>query len=94
MCFRLECIKLIRQISVEYVLSGTHMCEYDMGGSDGPMFVDITWVLGTTWEIIALCLAVWIAVKHFHELRRASTGWAVGDCVTVLIETHVFYFAR
>jgi hypothetical protein len=94
MCFRLECIKLIRQISVEYVLSGTHMCEYYMSGSDGQMFADITWVLGTTWEIIALCLAVWIAVKHFRELRRASTGWAVGDCFTVLIETHVFYFAR
>ncbi|KAJ8592186.1 hypothetical protein M405DRAFT_859994 [Rhizopogon salebrosus TDB-379] len=33
---------------------------------------------------------VWIAVKHFREL---PTGWAVGDCFTVLIETHVFYFA-
>jgi hypothetical protein len=89
-----ECIKLIRQISVEFVLSGTHKCEYNMGGSDGLILTEIIWILSTTWEIIALCLAVWIAVKHFRELRRASTEWAVGDCFTALIETHVFYFAR
>jgi hypothetical protein len=48
----------------------------------------------TAWQILALCLALWKAVKHFRELRRAHTGWAVGDCFTVLIKTHVFYFAR
>jgi hypothetical protein len=94
MYFRLVYIKLIRQISVEYVLSGTHMCNYEIGGSDGLILTQSTWILGTTWEILALCLAVWIAVKHFRELQRPSTGWAVGDCFTVLIETHVFYFAR
>ncbi|OAX37721.1 hypothetical protein K503DRAFT_783422 [Rhizopogon vinicolor AM-OR11-026] len=31
--------------------------------------------------------AVWIAGKHFQELQRTSTGWAVGDCFTVLIKT-------
>jgi hypothetical protein len=54
----------------------------------------MSWIFGATWEILALCLAVWIAVGHFRELQRASTGWAVGDCFTVLIRTHVFYFAR
>jgi hypothetical protein len=94
MYFRLVCIKLIRQISVDYVLSGTHICDYEVSGSEGLFLIQISWILGTTWEILALCLAVWIAVKHFRELQRPSTGWAVGDCFTVLIETHVFYFAR
>jgi hypothetical protein len=70
------------------------MCNYEIGGNDGLILIQSTWILGTTWEILALCLALWIAVKHFRELQRPSTGWAVGDCFTVLIETHVFYFAR
>jgi hypothetical protein len=55
---------------------------------------EITWVLGFAWEILALSLAAWIAIKHFRELQRPSTGWAVGDCFTILIQTQVFYFAR
>jgi hypothetical protein len=70
------------------------MCNYEIGGSDGLISTQSTWILGTTWEILALCLAVWIPVKHFRELQRPSTGWAVGDCFTVLIETQLFYFAR
>ncbi|OAX36339.1 hypothetical protein K503DRAFT_867650 [Rhizopogon vinicolor AM-OR11-026] len=75
----------------EFILSGNHICD-NAGGSQ---LVSITWILGTVWEIIALCLAVWIAVKHFRELRRlgSSTGSIVGDCFTVLIKTHAFYFA-
>ncbi|OAX33216.1 hypothetical protein K503DRAFT_775845, partial [Rhizopogon vinicolor AM-OR11-026] len=76
----------------EYILSGAHMCAYAAQG-DGMFLLEMTWVLGTAWEIIVLCLAVWIAVKHFHELQRPSTGWTVGDCFTILIKTHVFYFA-
>jgi len=53
----------------------------------------MTWALNAAWEIFALCFAVWIAVKHFHEVQRPSTGWSVGDCFTVLVKTHVFYFA-
>ena len=53
----------------------------------------ITWILGTAWEVVALCFAIWIAVKHFKELQRSSTGWTVGDCFMVLMKTHVFYFA-
>ena len=55
---------------------------------------ELIWVLSTVWEILALCLAIWTAVKHFRELQRPSTGWTVGDCFTVLIKTHVLYFAR
>jgi uncharacterized membrane protein len=83
----------MRQTLVEYILSGTHVCNVNFTHTAFSIS-QITWMLGTVWEIIALCLAVWISVKHFRELQRASTGWAVGDCFTVLIETHVFYFAR
>jgi hypothetical protein len=56
--------------------------------------MQITWILSITWVILALCLAIWIAVIHFRGLQRASTGSAVRNCFTTLIETHVFYFAR
>jgi hypothetical protein len=81
------------QISVEYILSGSHLCVFETG-TISLFLTQMTWILGTTWEILAFCLAVWIAVKHFRELPRPSTGLAVRDCFTVLIETHVFYFAR
>jgi hypothetical protein len=90
MYFRLVCVRLTRQILAEFVLSGTYICSEESSRN----LTEVTWILGAAWEILALCLAVWIAVKHFRELQRASTGWAVGDCFTVLIETHVFYFAR
>jgi len=80
-------------MSEEFVLSGIHLCSYMMEGDD-VVLGETIWILLTAWEILALCLAIWIAVKHFRELRRTSTGWAVGDCFTVLIQTHVFYFAR
>ncbi|KAG1784832.1 uncharacterized protein HD556DRAFT_1314742 [Suillus plorans] len=53
------------------------------------------WMLNTVWEVIALCLSLWIAVKHFHDLRRLGplTGSIVGDCFRVLIRSHVLYFA-
>jgi len=73
------------------VLSGTYECVVN----DEHILVATTWILGTAWEVLALCLAVWIAVKHFRELRqlRQSAGSFTGDCFTVLIKTHVFYFA-
>jgi hypothetical protein len=53
-------------------------------------------MLNTVWEVLALCLSVWIAVKHFRDLRRLdlSTGSIIGDCFRVLIKSHVLYFAR
>jgi hypothetical protein len=75
------------KVPVEYVFSGSYMCINSLLG-------DFVWIFGLAWETLALCLAIWIAIRHFRELQRPSSGWAVGDCFTVLIETHVFYFAR
>jgi len=77
----------------ELVLPGpaTHACGYNFDG-DARFLLNMTWILGTVWEAIALFLAVWIAVLHFHELPR-PTRWAIGDCFTILVKTHVFYFA-
>jgi len=76
----------------EFVLSGTYQCIIDLVG-DSLFLSSMTWMLSTVWEVLALCLAVWIAVKHFRELRRHSTRGIIGDCFTVLMKTHVSYFA-
>jgi len=52
-----------------------------------------TWIFGSVWEVLSLCLSIWIAVKHFRELRQSSAGWNVEDYFTVLLKTHVLYFA-
>jgi hypothetical protein len=77
------------------ILSGTYACGYEAEG-DAQLLVSMIWMLNTVWEVLALCLLVWIAVKHFRDLRRLgpSTGLAIGDCFRVLIESHVQYFAR
>jgi hypothetical protein len=77
-------------LSEELVLSGTYHCitwGYD------PFLIVKAWILGTIWEVLALHLTAWIAVKHIRELRRRPTGSAIGDYLTVLIKYHVFYFA-
>ncbi|KAG1791809.1 uncharacterized protein HD556DRAFT_1382733, partial [Suillus plorans] len=53
------------------------------------------WMLNIAWEVLALCLSVWVAEKHFHDLQRlgTSTGSTIGDCFRVLIQSHVLYFA-
>jgi len=70
-------------------MSGTYLCAvlgYDL------FLASLTWMLGTAWEVLALCLAAWIAVKHFRELRQSPAGPAIGDILTVLIKSHMFYF--
>ncbi|OJA10445.1 hypothetical protein AZE42_05896 [Rhizopogon vesiculosus] len=69
------------------------MCNYSASG-DGMIVFEVSWMVATAWETLVLCLAVWIAVRHSRELQRHSTRWTVGDCFTILIKTHVFYFAR
>jgi hypothetical protein len=81
------------QIPEVFILSGTYQCMISCAG-DSIFLQSIIWILGTVWELLALCLAVWIAVKHFRELRRYSTSGIIGDCFTVLMKTHVSYFAR
>jgi len=75
----------------ELVALGTHQCVESANST--PAAATATWILGTVWEVLALCLAIYIAVKHFRELQRPSAGWSVGDCFKVLVKTHVFYFA-
>ncbi|KAG1743953.1 uncharacterized protein EDB91DRAFT_1346052 [Suillus paluster] len=76
----------------ELILSGTYQCTVDFSGEDA-LLVTMTWIFTTVWEVLALCFAVWIAIKHFRELRRQTAGGIIGDCFTVLMKTHVVYFA-
>ncbi|KAG2149108.1 uncharacterized protein EDB93DRAFT_1250037 [Suillus bovinus] len=76
----------------EFILSGTYLCQINYT-EDIILLDSITWIISTMWEILALCLAVWIAVKHFRELRHHSAGGIIRDCFSVLIKTHVVYFA-
>ncbi|KAG2034961.1 hypothetical protein BDR03DRAFT_963719 [Suillus americanus] len=77
----------------ELILSGTHQCSIGYVKNDVLLLGSITWILGIVWEFLSLCLALWIAVKHFRELRQHSTGGIMEDCFTVLMKTHVLYFA-
>ncbi|KAG1767913.1 hypothetical protein EDD22DRAFT_967612 [Suillus occidentalis] len=76
------------------ILSGIHMCGYSYEGNF-ELLASMVWMLNTVWEVLALCLSVWIAVKHFRDLRRLgpSTGSTIGDCFRVLMKSHVLYFA-
>jgi len=87
--------QLIVQIPEEVILSGMHMCYYGFEG-DFLLLFSMVWMLNTVWEVLALCLSVWIAVKHFRDLRRLgpSTGSTIGGCFKVLMKSHVLYFAR
>ncbi|KAG1903133.1 uncharacterized protein F5891DRAFT_1020667 [Suillus fuscotomentosus] len=76
----------------QFILSGTYECWIGFTEDFIPL-ESISWILDTVWEVLALCLAVWIAVKHFRELRRHSTGGIMGDCFTILMTTHMLYFA-
>lgn len=81
------------QTLVVLILSGNYVCSPSFDGN-GVLLVDITWIIGIGWEVLALSLAVWVAVKHLRELRQSSSGGILEDCFTVLIKTHVVYFAR
>ncbi|KAG2107481.1 uncharacterized protein F5147DRAFT_774310 [Suillus discolor] len=76
----------------ELILSGTYMCRISYTG-DALVLDFVTWILYIVWEVLTLCLAVWIAVKHFRELRLHGAGEIIGDCLTVLMKTHLLYFA-
>ncbi|KAG2105865.1 uncharacterized protein F5147DRAFT_239230 [Suillus discolor] len=76
----------------ELILSGTYQCRINHTG-DTLVLDSAAWILYIVWEVLTLCLAVWIAVKHFRELRFHPAGGIIGDCFTMLIKTHVLYFA-
>ncbi|KAG1764292.1 hypothetical protein EV702DRAFT_110010 [Suillus placidus] len=85
-------IKTMQISGEEAVLSGTYQCMIGYAG-DVRLLDSMTWILATVWEVLALCLAGWIAVKHFRELRQHSTSGIIGDCFMALMKTHVSYFA-
>jgi hypothetical protein len=86
--------QLTGQTPVELIFSGIHICGYETKGAQ--RLFSMSWMLNTVWEVFTLCLSVWIAVKHFRDLRRLgqSKGSMIGDCFRVLIQSHVLYFAR
>ncbi|KAG2042036.1 hypothetical protein BDR03DRAFT_944399 [Suillus americanus] len=76
----------------ELILSGTYQCT--IGYTEGKLLLySIPWILDTVWEMLALCLAIWIVVKHFRELRQHSAGGILRDSFMVLMKTHILYFA-
>ncbi|KAG1767125.1 hypothetical protein EDD22DRAFT_327785 [Suillus occidentalis] len=93
-CAVIGVIALTHLALEELILSGMSACgEFYDGSSE--LLVSIIWTLTSFWEILALCLSLWIAMKHFRDLRRLgpSTGSTIGDCFRVLIQSHVLYFA-
>ncbi|KAG2104660.1 uncharacterized protein F5147DRAFT_838216 [Suillus discolor] len=93
-CGVIMAIILKDTVGEELVLSGIYMCSSELEGNS-LLLGSMVWMLNTVWEVLALCLSVWVAVKHFRELRRLgpSTGSTIGDCFRVLIQSHVLYFA-
>ncbi|KAG1760821.1 hypothetical protein EDD22DRAFT_55590 [Suillus occidentalis] len=90
----LAAIALKIAVAEEAILSGMHMCGYSYE-EDVQLLFSMVWILATVWEVVALCLSVWIAVKHFRDLRRLGplTGSMIGDYFRVLMKSHVLYFA-
>ncbi|KAG1861089.1 VTC domain-containing protein [Suillus tomentosus] len=77
----------------ELILFGTYQCTIGYTGDALVVLYPASWILSIVWEVLTLCLAVWISVKHFRELRLHAAGGIIGDCFTVLMKTHVVYFA-
>ncbi|KIK37916.1 hypothetical protein CY34DRAFT_15387 [Suillus luteus UH-Slu-Lm8-n1] len=90
----LVAIGLKHAVAEEMILSGMYTCIYEIEW-DVQLLFSTTWTLSTGWEVLTLCLSVWIAVKRFRDLRHLgpSTGSIIGDCYRVLIKSHVLYFA-
>lgn len=82
-----------RYISVEdLIIPGSYCQPQCLIGGNVPLTAEY-WLLGTAWEVLTLCLALWSAAKHFRELHQPWTRRTIGDCFTVLIKSHVLYFA-
>ncbi|KAG2339440.1 hypothetical protein BDR05DRAFT_968017 [Suillus weaverae] len=62
------------------------------------IFLVVIFLADTIFNVVVSVMStrhtsgVWVAVKHFRELRQHSTGGVIEDCITVLIKSHVFYF--
>jgi len=77
--------------SQEAVLSGYHTCITTIDAE--MMHLIYESVISTCiWEILVLFLALWIVIKHFHELRQSPTRLNIVHCFTILMESHTPYF--
>ncbi|KAG2118979.1 uncharacterized protein F5147DRAFT_194315 [Suillus discolor] len=76
----------------EDAVSGIYQCTYKYD-RDGRLLMSITWILRIVWEVLVMCLVVWIVIKHFRQLRPSSQAAIIGDCFVVLMKTHAVYFA-
>jgi len=88
-CGVIVVIETYQILGEDLILPGTHQC---LIGGNIHLAAEY-WLLGTAWEVLTLCLVLWSAVKHFRELYQPWTRWTIGDCFTVLVKTHVLYFA-
>jgi hypothetical protein len=75
----------------EAVLSGYYICIDYMDAYKTNLTYE-SMISTAVWEILALFLTVWIVIKHFHELRQSPSGATIGNCLTMLIQSHAFYF--
>lgn len=73
------------------VVSGIYQCTYNYDG-DARLLMSIAWILRMVWEVLVMCLVVWVVVKHFRQLRLSSQAGIIGDCFTILMKTHAVYF--
>ncbi|KAG2046997.1 hypothetical protein BDR06DRAFT_1025234 [Suillus hirtellus] len=73
------------------ILSGTYQCQINYA-EDILLLISVAWMLSTVWEVLTLCLAVWVVVRHLRELRQHSAEGIIEDCFTVLMKTHAVYF--
>lgn len=73
----------------EFVLSGTYQCTSGGSESSARLLVALPLVLYILSGILGLSFTVWMAFKHFHQIK----WWITEDRVTALIKTHVVYFA-
>ncbi|KAG2140615.1 hypothetical protein DEU56DRAFT_797697 [Suillus clintonianus] len=73
----------------EIILSGNSQCLTGYANLEAMQLTRETLIPTLIWEILALCLALWIVIKHFCEVRQMPTG---GDSFMVLIKGHVLDF--
>lgn len=73
------------------VVSDINQCTYNYDGA-ARLLMSTTWILRMVWEILVMCLVVWIVVKHFRQLRLSSQAGIIGNCFTILVKTHATYF--
>ncbi|KAG1862309.1 hypothetical protein F4604DRAFT_1683962 [Suillus subluteus] len=75
----------------EAILSGYYICIDYMDTYKTNLTYE-SMISTAVWEILALFLTVWIVIKHFCELRQSPAGSTIGNCLTMLMQSHAFYF--